>query len=426
MFSNKNLVLAASIGGIAGIICCLYHVVAEVAYAPKVGNGTGQPEERMEFKEAFLEGAIVQQGGEEARGDTQSEAAPGTGVGAGAGQMVVWTEPKVGAVGEDAAEESGAEVAADFELEEEEEESSTEGEGASQNSASSQNYVPYDRLYDEWHNSRCEQFVPIFKNTLTYMAKITGDKFIPCIFINNTLDDICVNIGDKNQTVNLENLLRRWKEEEKSCMLQIEYDYLYSDIDTYPGYEGTNRFDTKDGWYHIATAVYNHKKNILTYIDSIGKDFTDDDDMPVEVAKDAHATRRVNSYLDMQSWLSDVTFESARQMYGWDGWNYERTPPQQMETANDEELRSPHMTHALSAWGESDRGTCFLWSLLIADDLIHDNVTGKEWSIAFAKEHSTSQASQLYISHRLISVLASCKRELTEAPHPHESTKGDS
>ena len=53
----------------------------------------------------------------------------------------------------------------------------------------------------------------------------------------------------------------------------------------------------------------------------------------------------------------------------------------QMETANDEELRSSHMTQALSAWGESGSGTCFLWLLLIADNLIHDNVTGKQWSI---------------------------------------------
>ena len=75
----------------------------------EIGAGTGQSRAAL----GEVGGATVQQGWEEVGGDIQGEEAPETGVGVGAGQMVVWKGPK-----EDAAAESGAEGTADSELEE--------------------------------------------------------------------------------------------------------------------------------------------------------------------------------------------------------------------------------------------------------------------------------------------------------------------
>lgn len=270
--------------------------------------------------------------------------------------------------------------------------------------------------------------MPIFSQTLETTKDMTGQRAMPCIVVTNTRDAMCVNVGDDE--MQLHELLQEWKHRNTPCMLQIEYDYLYSDVDVYPGYRGTTHFDNKDhkeGWYHVTTAVYNHDKCLLTYVDSIGKHFADDDDMPVEVAKDVHVARRIEAYLKAESAKCSIAFEGSREMYGWDGLEYTRTPPQQLESedvgtqreSNDKD-KEPVMRRikALSAWGATyeggvvDSGTCFLWSLLIANDLIENNVTGKEWSIAFTAKCSTPEESQLYLSHRLMAVLVSCKRTL--------------
>ena len=68
--------------------------------APKagieIGAGAGQPRAVL----GKVGGATVQQGGEEARGDTQGEVVPETGVGVGAGQQVVWKGPSWGEISE--------------------------------------------------------------------------------------------------------------------------------------------------------------------------------------------------------------------------------------------------------------------------------------------------------------------------------------
>ena len=63
----------------------------------EIGAGAGQPRAVL----GEVGGATVQQGWEEARGDTQGEVVPETGVGVGAGQMVVWKGPKAGEGGHD-------------------------------------------------------------------------------------------------------------------------------------------------------------------------------------------------------------------------------------------------------------------------------------------------------------------------------------
>ena len=95
--------------------------------APKAGIETGAEAGQPRVVLGKVGGVTAEQGGEEARDETQGEVMPETGAGAGAGQMMVWKGPKEGARGDDAAEESGAEEGV-CELEEAEE-SSTEGEG---------------------------------------------------------------------------------------------------------------------------------------------------------------------------------------------------------------------------------------------------------------------------------------------------------
>lgn len=294
--------------------------------------------------------------------------------------------------------------------------------------------LPYDQLYGEWTDKSCEQYVQVFRNTLLVAEELIGRKFPTRLVLTNQSDVETMHLTQPSEGKRLPEfpeLLGIWKQKEMSGVLQIRYDYKYDDVQPYEGYARLEAGGKEEGGeYHVTIALYNHALNLLTYIDSEATNLADDNNMPPHIAKKTNVVRKTEAFLRKSAESNGITFEGSRDMFGWkcfeDGWcEYERTPPQNMETIAPLEHESDQTEEGwergmrkryhLRSWGTDendvvDSGTCIAWSLLIADEMNEKGITGKKWSEEFHKQHKTAESAQMYISHAITRDMVRCQR----------------
>ena len=371
--------------------------------------------------------------------------------------------------------------------------------------------LPYEQLYNEWAEKSCEQYIPVFKNTLMVTEELIGAKFPAQLVLTNQSDVETMRLVQPPEGKRLPEfpeLLGIWKQKGMSGVLQIRYHYNYDDVQPYEGYRRLEAGGEEEGGeFHVTMALYNHARNLLTYIDSEAANLADDNNMPPHIAKKTNVVRKTEAFLRKSAESNGITFEGSRDMFGWkcdnfyfkelartigeknmslledsdwgEDWgspqciddimeieqgdredleelsddtfnqilqfvqywksnyqsnpmesecNYERTPPQNMEThaPMEHELnpteegwqRGLKKRYHLQSWGTHnheggnvvDSGTCVAWSLLIADEMNEKGITGEQWSKEFHSQHKTAEDAQMYISHAITRDMVRCQR----------------
>ena len=99
--------------------------------------------------------------------------------------------------------------------------------------------LPYSELYNEWSDKNCEQYVPVFRNTLLVAEELIGSTFPAQMVLTNQSDVKTMHLLQPpggERLPEFSELLGIWKQKGKSCVLQITYDYKFADVQPYERY----------------------------------------------------------------------------------------------------------------------------------------------------------------------------------------------